>query len=286
MRYQQSMAARQHLEKIEFKQKMLGMQVVSIGMLVFAAIVVWLITSTWPEFFPYGYLSWKVSLEVLYGFWPLALWGLVLGTFATLSNGVASSRHDESLLAWSLTTGWVAAFWEEIGFRWLYICFGMISVVIMNWLFGTVLGWGLAVFFLLVAVKMVYDHEFGLGALALIPMIMCCVFALQEDPLYWFYEVALMPLLNLVSFGAYSNIINPNLYPPLLVMGGIVANAWFRDGHKYQGLVGFFDSWVLGFVFLYAMFTYGLMTAIVLHGLWNTLIALLGYVFAKVSRIA
>lgn len=285
MRYQHSWAATRHLQAIEFRQKLLVMQAINVGVLVLAAVTVWVITVMFPSFFPYEYFSWSVSLEVLSRFWPLALWGFALGMFATVANGPASSRHDEALLLWNLATGWVAAFWEEIGFRWLFICFGMISVMVMNWLFGTVLGWGLAAFFLFVAVKMFADDEFLFGVLLLVPAVLCVVFALQVDPLYWFYEGALMPLLNFVSFGSFSTIIDPAQYPPLMVMGAIVANARFRDGHKYQGLLGYIDSWVIGFVFMYAMFTYGLMTAIVLHGLWNTTVHGLDYAMGKFSRL-
>jgi hypothetical protein len=52
---------------------------------------------------------------------------------------------------------------------------------------------------------------------------------------------------------------------PLLVMGMISANFWFRDGHKYQGLLGWTNSWWLGCVFIFATLTYGLPAAIAVH---------------------
>jgi hypothetical protein len=48
-------------------------------------------------------------------------------------------------------------------------------------------------------------------------------------------------------------------------MGMISANFWFRDGHKYQGLLGWTNSWWLGCVFIFATLTYGLPAAIAVH---------------------
>ena len=66
-----------------------------------------------------------------------------------------------------------------------------------------------------------------------------------------------------------------------MVFGMISANIAFRDGHKYQGPFGLINSWYLGLVFLYATVNYGLWTAVCVHALYNTEIALIRYVMRK-----
>ncbi len=45
----------------------------------------------------------------------------------------------------------------------------------------------------------------------------------------------------------------------------LAANAKFRDGHKYQGMLGWINSWFMGLYFFWLMFNYGLPAAIVVH---------------------
>lgn len=283
MGYRDLFAAREHSDMIEKKQKLFIFQIIASVMVALSALVVWFINSTWVGFFPYTYFSWEFSFSDVWYFWPLFLWGLVLSVMTSL--GEKSSRHDESLLGWSLVTGWMAAAWEEFGYRWFYICFGMISIIFMNWLFGTVLGWGLALLLLGFAAYQFFDDEPILGGLLLIPTVLCVFFALKADPLFWLYEVFFMPLLNFVSLGAYTNIVDPTQYNPVFIMGAIVANAWFRDGHKYQGSFGIMNSWLAGFVLLYATLNYGLLTAVVIHGLWNSQIAIMRYITGKITWV-
>lgn len=47
------------------------------------------------------------------------------------------------------------------------------------------------------------------------------------------------------------------------------ANSSFRNGHKYQGFLGFTNSWFLGMVFFHCMFHYGLPVAIAVHALYD-----------------
>lgn len=47
------------------------------------------------------------------------------------------------------------------------------------------------------------------------------------------------------------------------------STAFFREEHKYQGVLGFANSWFLGMFFFYMMLTHGLFAAICAHFFYN-----------------
>lgn len=241
-------------------------------------LLVWLFVLTcgliWPDFFQYPYLGggWP-SASVLLSFWPLLLWGLFL--ISTNGKYWRSSQHDEELLLTGLITGNLAAIWEEVAFRYLYIFFAILSLSFSNWLLQT---WFAAVLVLIsafgtLAIFTDDKHSLISGLKSLLLLIMLLLIWGKPDPWFYAYQNLIMPVINTLSFGAFTPIFNnQELHHPMVVMGAILANNWFRDGHKYQGWVGWLDSWMMGFVLIFACFTYGLLTAIVIHGLWNSLV--------------
>ncbi|HMO22056.1 MAG TPA: hypothetical protein PKC98_13950, partial [Candidatus Melainabacteria bacterium] len=64
----------------------------------------------------------------------------------------------------------------------------------------------------------------------------------------------------------------------------ISANSRFRDGHKYQGFLGWVNSWFLGMVFFYMTLTYGLVAAIAVHFLYDMIIFLVIYIDMVIER--
>jgi hypothetical protein len=70
--------------------------------------------------------------------------------------------------------------------------------------------------------------------------------------------------------------------PNWLVGGAMLgANALFRDEHRYQGLIGYVNSWFIGMAMFYFMFTYGLMAAIVIHFTYDMLIFIVSAIFHR-----
>ena len=57
----------------------------------------------------------------------------------------------------------------------------------------------------------------------------------------------------------------------------MTANLKFRDGHKYQGLFGYFNSWIIGYILLHAMMFHGLLVAIIIHAVYDVLIGLVQF---------
>jgi len=99
----------------------------------------------------------------------------------------------------------------------------------------------------------------------------------------WFYDTVVAPFINFLTFGGIESI----LYHPLGWFVGaamVTANGHFRDGHKYLGIVGYLNSWFIGFFFFWIMFNFGLITAIVVHFLYDMLIFTVGYIDRVIER--
>lgn len=58
----------------------------------------------------------------------------------------------------------------------------------------------------------------------------------------------------------------------LYISAVLWSNAKFRDGHKYQGPVGTLSSYVFGLYMFYIAFTHGLVYAIVVHAIFDTVL--------------
>ena len=86
----------------------------------------------------------------------------------------------------------------------------------------------------------------------------------------WFYSQFMIPLANWATFGALELQLKQSGW--LLAAAIISTNGEFRDAHKYNGLVGYINSWFLGMVFYWLVFNYGLMTAIWVHIAYDAII--------------
>ncbi len=64
----------------------------------------------------------------------------------------------------------------------------------------------------------------------------------------------------------------------------ISANSLFRDGHKYQGLFGFTNSWFGGMALFYIMFKHGIMASITIHFLYDFVIYIIRYLDHAIER--
>jgi hypothetical protein len=262
-----------HNEMLEARYKQITYQLIMLGSL--AVMFVGVTTFNYfTNFFPYPYLKGGFpNLEILLSFWPLGLWCLFL--LIVGNNQVRSSHLDGKLWRTGMITGNLAGIWEEIGYRYLYIMPAMGAVMFTNWLLGTWFTWVFLGLWAIGTLAIFADdkHKTVSGVKSLLMLILMIYIWGEPDPWYWAYENVIMPAINWVSLDSFRPIfMNPEQHMPLMVMGAILANHWFRDGHKYQGVAGWLDSWVVGFVFMYACFTHGLLTAMALHCIWNSLV--------------
>jgi hypothetical protein len=104
------------------------------------------------------------------------------------------------------------------------------------------------------------------------------------------YEISSMEFIITIglftAFGAYcmplgvQAIANMPIVPEgadhwttiLYISAVLWSNAKFRDGHKYQGLTGILSSYVFGIYMYYIAFTHGLLYAIVVHAMFDTIL--------------
>lgn len=277
--------------ELDHQRTLIGFQVRSIVGLGFAMLFVLIVQSTWPDFFVYPYLHASVSVDVVARFWPLFLYAGIMA--ALTAHSLLSTESDNEILVLGATTSVLAGIWEEIGFRWLFICTSMIGVVFGNWLLGSVIGSFLNILFLVLgiflAITGVKLRKLSVligGLLATMSALGMC-YAIWwlgfRDPVYWWWKSVLLPITDFMSLGYLTDLLHSTTVPTLFMFGALAANVKFRDGHKYQGLGGMINAWYIGLIMLYATVTYGLGTAIVLHAVYDLEFDFTRYVVRKIS---
>lgn len=203
-----------------------------------------------PSVIPFGAFEfWGIEGSVREWIWytlPVFIWGGVL-TFihtVTTTNDKEINRDAEAILVFGGLISLWAGVMEEVSFRWLIFLANVVWVKVGN-------------FFLL--------GFMGLG----IPKL--------------FYSYVLAPMANLTTIGY----LEPYLWHNAGWAVGaslLTTNAFFRDGHKYQGLLGWIDSWFFGMYCFWLLFNYGLVACIFVHVLYDMFIFFICYVDAAIER--
>ena len=99
----------------------------------------------------------------------------------------------------------------------------------------------------------------------------------------WMYLHIVGPVANWCTLGYMHNLLFNDL--GWAVGAAMVStNGKFRDGHAYQGLLGFVNSWFLGMFFFYLVFRFGLVAAILVHFLYDLFIFGVGYLDRVIER--
>ncbi len=271
------------------RQQMEALKKVGLFFLVWAVVEVF-----WPPFFsPFEWSRGTVFLaDSVFAFWPLFIYaaGMAVVSLFDLVPSLRTGTSDEGHLVYDLTSSVLAGVWEELAFRCVLILAGMISIMFANYLWPwLVVGSVVAFSISLVKAKSDSWHPWawrGLLAVLVISALPLFYFTWGVlDPVYWVYEKVIFKVLSAVSFGALDSILYYQGAPALFIMGAISANAKFRAGHKYQGPIGQLDAWIVGFIFLYAMLYHGLLTAIIIHAVYDIEIGMIRYLGRKVDRL-
>lgn len=202
-----------------------------------AILLIVIVQAYWPGTIPFNtFAPWhsvgSVDQWLAVG-WPLLAWGVV-GT-VLLSFFRPSTRYYNE--PWKIfKVGLGISLWagvvEEIAFRWLIFFASIVGVKILNFLVFDFAGFGLP---------------------------------------HWWHIHILGPLADYATLGKLSGWLTNSEY---WTIGAamISTTALFRDGHTYQGWIGWLNSWFLGMVFFWFMFTFGLPSAILLHFLYDYVI--------------
>jgi len=273
------------LKELRTNQILFIGQIVAIVWLAVTFVLVGLVEWINPGFFNYPYFYKGVTVAGVMHYWPLFVYAAVMAYIGSIR--LRSTKLDGEILGWGMVTSVLAGFWEELGFRWLFICTAMIGLAITNWIWSTFLAF---VFGGICIVGGIYglSKEKGfagtlLGVIVMAFGVVCMMMFFTADPLYWIYDHIFVPVINFITFGQFHNIL---YYPDgsrLFIFGMVVANAKFRDGHKYQGPIGFVNSWIIGFVMMGAMLHFGLWTAVVLHAVYDLEFDIIRYIFRKID---
>ncbi len=100
----------------------------------------------------------------------------------------------------------------------------------------------------------------------------------------WFYETVLGPIADVTSLGKLHHMLFGE-YGWVIGAAIVSANAQFRNGHTYQGLLGLINSWFIGMFLFLIMFEHGLPMAIAIHFLYDMFIFVVRYVDAAIERM-
>jgi hypothetical protein len=214
--------------------------------LAFLGLVQWI----WPSVLPFGLFDvWKSKgtfWEWMLASWPILLWATGLQALLSFTslNFRNENKQAEGILGLHTVMSMRAGFFEEITFRWLYMLTGIISAKVLNFCFFGFLGFGI---------------------------------------LQWFQTSIMGPVANFVTLGALGvAFANPANWA--IGAGVLSANASFRDGHKYQGIMGLANSWFCGMFFFVLLFKYGLLACILVHFLYDFFVGLVCYIDMVVER--
>tara|TARA_Y100000310_G_scaffold343290_1_gene450203 strand:- start:1500 stop:2417 length:918 start_codon:yes stop_codon:yes gene_type:complete len=259
-----------------------------------ACFTIWICNTWWPEVIPFQTFDapfWGRpdggTLAAITAVWFIFVWGMginfviQLGEILNGSRGISRflQRKEEpdsvSILARGTIISFLAGTLEELGFRWLLFLGAIASVTLADWLWGTIFGlimFGIMGFVLAVLLIKLFENVAEwvgmiLGACVLIGVVILW-FAVNVDPIKWLYVEWLCPLANWATLGYLKDFL---FHPHSWAVGaGLVsANAFFRDGHKYQGLFGVVNSWFGGMIFFWILFTHGLIACMVVHFLYD-----------------
>jgi hypothetical protein len=225
---------------------------ISIGTAIMTIVIV---QALWPGVIPFEMFSvWQTKggiLDWLAAGWPFLAWGFGIQTLIILVHWEHRLMRDTyeaaspiKILKVGALISLQAGVVEEISFRWLIFFAQIFWLKVANFLIFGFLGFGLTEFFQV--------NMFG-------------------------------PIADLTTLGSLQVwLTNPTTWAVGAAMLG--TNAFFRDGHAYQGWFGILNSWCLGMAFFWLMFSFGLPSAILIHVLYDLVIFATIALFAAIRK--
>lgn len=174
---------------------------------------------------------------------------------------------------------------EELCFRWILYLSAIPALVFGNWLWGTMFSYAL-LFLIFLGLAMVLENTLARAILlvtGVVALVALFIHGSLVDPIRWLYEFLINPVADFTSLGKLHAFLYPAGDNPDAWAAGaaiVSANLFFRDGHKYQGFLGWTNSWFIGMVFFWVMFTFGLVPAMLVHFLYDLLI----FIYAALRR--
>lgn len=243
-----------------------------------AVFIILLVNLIWPEVIPISSSQvWTMRgtvMDWLAVSWPIFVWGGGFTFIANILRRMSVSERQKhaghAFLGGLLISLWAGVV-EEICFRWLLFLSGIATAVFMNWLMG---GW--VVLALIGLLGLLIGALSKNGVIAIFsgiaaPVFTYAIFGLPPHLPEYIYTHIMGPLVDWVTFGTMHDTL---FHPAGFAVGAalVSANAFFRDGHKYLGIIGIVNSWCIGMFFFYLMINYGLPAAILIHFLYDVVV--------------
>lgn len=208
------------------------------------SVLVALVKLIFPHAIPFTFWGlWNTTGSVgdwLTASWPILLWavGITFLISALTRNSHYENYHAESHLSAGIWLSLRAGIMEEIVFRWLIFMWCIAMAKLSDFILGGFL--------------------FGHGLTWLL------------------YSFILSPIADFFTLGIlHEQLSGTDTW--FIAAALLMANSHFRNGHKYQGLMGFVNSWFIGMYMFYLLFTYGLVAAIVVHLVYDLCIFAIEY---------
>ncbi len=217
-----------------------------LGSVFLLPVVMWI----WPWATPFKFFEfWNMRGSIsdwLYAGLPLFLWGGIVNAIIAFftKNNEEVNDRAEELFSKGTLSSLAAGIFEEMTFRWLFFLNNIVVIKITNFVFFGFLGFGIPEWFQL--------NLFG-------------------------------PIADWITLGGlHASLFHQSGWAVGSAM--LVTNAFFRDGHKYQGWFGYVNSWFGGMFFFFILFKYGLPAAMLIHFLYDFIIDIVRYVDCVVER--
>ena len=210
-----------------------------------------IIKKLFPHAIPLPFFYWRDAhsniIQVVSSAIPVFTFGIffVFLVKAITKNNKLDNQDAEEKFVVSIISSLIAGVTEEIAFRWILFLIGIVGIQISDYLLG--------------------GFIFGHGLL------------------HWVYIICAIPLADILTFHQ----LTPYLYNPLswAIGGSIIStNAKFSDGHSYQGVIGWIDSWFFGIFMYKVVWECGLLNAIIVHTTYNIVIHLIVYIDRKIEQ--
>ncbi len=208
---------------------------------------------------PFSFFQfWKISNSNLLDWWtigkPLFAWGSGLSVTLLMINHyfnrlVIFPKQPKLKLNQIISLIFAIIFFaslEEICFRWLIFLSNIIFIKAINFLF---FGWlGLGIW------EVVHNFFFA-------------------------------PIANWITWGYLETyLLNRDIW--FVGASIIMTNTLFRDGHLYQGCLGWINSWFIGIFCFWVTLNYGLLAAMFTHSIYNIIVIFTSYLWFNFFHIS
>lgn len=232
--------------KVNYLHTAVWLSVLFAGNLMLTAAVKWLA----PNAIPFDLLQFWYArgnwYEWLLASWPILLWavGVTILVSMLTTNGRTENHHAEGLFLRGTLVSLWAGVIEELNYRWVIFFTSIVLVKILNFFFFGFAGFGV--------LETLYVHVSG-------------------------------PVADFFTLGKLHSVIGDTT-TWAAGAGLLTANGFFRDGHKYQGWIGWINSWFIGMFMFWLLFEYGLTACILVHFVYDFFIEVIRYADRCIER--